>query len=235
MRVLLTRPAEDSRATARALEADGLACLIWPLTRIELTAASVDVPAGTQGLLFSSANAVRAFAHLSARRDLPALAVGAATARAAREAGFAEVRSAGGDARALAALARESGLGAFLYPRGRDTAADLAGWLAAEGLSVTEAVLYAAVETGPPPAAVAAALAGGAVQIVTVWSKRGGAILARRLPEIGAALRASELVAISEAAAAPLAGLGFGRRRIAAAPGGAEMLAAIRAAARERR
>lgn len=231
MRVLLTRPAEDSRAIADILEPEGVTCLIWPLTRIEV-AAALAVPPGIEALLFTSANGVRGFAALSGRRDLPALCVGDATAEAARTAGFSDVRSAGGDALALAGLARETGLSRFLHPRGRETAGDLAGWLGACGRDVTEAVVYRAREGGPAPGAVAGALARGALDLVTAWSPRHALILARRLAQMPARLAAVDLLAISPAAALPLAGAGFRRAIIAPEPGRAAMLEAVRALAR---
>ena len=53
----------------------------------------------------AAANGARALARATQRRDLPVLAVGDATARAAREAGFESVTSAGGDVGDLAPLA----------------------------------------------------------------------------------------------------------------------------------
>ena len=76
---------------------------------------------GAAGLLFTSANGVRAFAAASPRRDLPALAVGDATAAAARAAGFADVASAGGNVADLALLVRrrlEPEAGALVHSRG---------------------------------------------------------------------------------------------------------------------
>lgn len=235
MRVLLTRPLEDSRAVAGALVSDDIECLIWPLTRIVPVADALEIPPETGALLFTSANGVRAFAALAPRRDLPALCVGEASAEAARRAGFGDVRAAEGDARALARLAEASGIGSFLHPRGRHAAGDLAGWLTGSGRQVAEAVLYEAVEAGPAPAPVEAALARGAVGMVTAWSPRAAAILALRLPDLGAELAATDLLAISAGAARPLAGAGFRRSLVADAPGGAAMLDAIRAAARKRR
>ncbi|MHA1529818.1 MAG: uroporphyrinogen-III synthase [Alphaproteobacteria bacterium] len=229
MNVLLTRPLEDSRALAETLEAEGIAPLIWPLTRIVPTVKTLKLPAATGGLLFTSANGVRALAALTGRRDLPALCVGQTTAEAARKAGFRDCVSANGDARALADLARQSGIGEFLHPRGRDAAGDLKGWLAESGQKVTEAILYQAEETGPPPAPVAAALARGTVGLVTVWSRRASAILARHLTTPGATLDNTALLAISRGAAEPLAASGFRRIVLAWAPDGAAMLAAIRA------
>jgi uroporphyrinogen-III synthase len=229
MNVLLTRPLEDSRALAGTLEAEGIAPLIWPLTRIVPTATALELPPATGGLLFTSANGVRAFAALTARRDLPALCVGKTTAEAARKAGFHDCVSAGGGACALAGLARQSGIGEFLHPRGRAAAGDLKGWLAESGQRVTEAILYQAEETGPPPAPVVAALARGTVGLVTIWSRCASAILARHLVPSGATLDSTALLAISRGAAEPLAASGFRRIVLAGAPDGAAMLDAIRA------
>lgn len=226
--VLLTRPLDESRALAELLEADGIGCLIWPLTRIEPTVTGFRLPYGIDGLLFTSANGVRALAGVSARRDLPALCVGEATARAARNAGYLNAFSAVGDARALADLARRSGLRSFLHPRGEDAAGDLKAWLAETGQSVAEAVLYRARETGAPPAPVVAALARGGIGLVAVWSRRNGAILARYLRGGGANLSGTDLLAISDGAAESLSGAGFRRVIIAGRPDSAAMLAAIR-------
>ncbi len=233
MQVLLTRPLEDSRALAEMLEAEGetggIDPVIWPLTRIVPTMSALKLPFATGGLLFTSANAVRALAALTGRRDLPALCVGKTTAEAARKAGFRDCFSADGGARALADLARRSGIGEFFHPRGRDAAGDLKGWLAETGQRVTEAVLYQAEETGAPPAPVAAALARGNVDLVTIWSRRASAILARRLTSTDARLDNTALLAISAAAAEPLEESGFRRIVLAEAPNAVAMLAAIRA------
>ena len=238
MQVLLTRPLEDSRALAETLEAEAIDPLIWPLTRIvptkiASTGTALKLPFATGGLLFTSANAVRALAALTERRDLPALCVGKATAEAARKAGFRDCFPADGDARALAELARRSGIREFFHPRGRDAAGDLKGWLAKTGQRVTEAVLYQAEETGAAPAPVTAALARGAVDLITIWSRRASAILARHFSNPGAStdvrLDNTALLAISTAAAEPLEASGFHRILLAETPNAAAMLAAIRA------
>jgi uroporphyrinogen-III synthase len=228
MTILLTRPLEDSQALAEALEAEGIGSVIWPLTRITLTDAAAKLPISTGGLLFTSANGVRALAALTRRRNLPALCVGKATAQAARRAGFRDCLSVDGDARALADLARRSGIHNFFHPRGRETAGDLKGWLAETGQQVTEAILYQAEKTGPPPAPVAAALDRGEIGLVTIWSPRGAAILASHLANGVADLGQTSLLAISQNAAAPLAKSGFQHVLIAQAPNSIAMMAAIR-------
>jgi uroporphyrinogen-III synthase len=228
MQVLLTRPLEDSRALAETLEGEGVETLIWPLTRVVPVAPTQKMPASTDGLLFTSANAVRALAALTDRRDLPALCVGDATQRVARGTGFRNCFSANGDARDLADLARRSGLRQFFHPRGRDSAGDLKEWLAASGQNVTEAVLYQAEEAGAPPSPVASAFAGGTVGLVTIWSHRNAMILKRWLDRVGADLSNTALLAISPNAAEPLARAGFVRVLIAETPGRTGMLAGIR-------
>lgn len=228
MQVLLTRPLAESRALADMLEEEGIEVLIWPLTRIVPTVTKLRLPFNVDALLFTSANGVSALAALTDRRDLAALCVGDATARAARKAGFLNCTSAKGDVRALADLARRSGLRNFVHPRGRDAAGNLKVWLAETGQNVAELVLYQARETGAPPAPVAAALTRGAVDLVTVWSERNAAILARHLADIGARLTETDLLAISPASAAPLAGAGFRRAVIAKTPNSQAMRTEIR-------
>jgi uroporphyrinogen-III synthase len=228
MQVLLTRPLEASRSLAETLELDGIEALIWPLTRIVPTVMELKLPFTTGGLLFTSANGVQALAALVDRRDLPALCVGKATAEAARKAGFRDCFSANGDARALTDLAQRSGLNDFFHPRGRDTAGDLKGWLVETGQRVTEAILYEAQETGPPPVQVEALLSRGKIDLVTIWSRRAAEIFARHAANIGAALHGTDLLAISPAAAEPVAASGFRRITIAKVADGTAMLTAIR-------
>ena len=91
MRILITRPIEDARPLADALEQRGVEVLIEPLLEIRhLEDAEIDLE-GVQALLFTSANGVRAFAAVSPRRDLKALTVGDGSADAARHAGFTDV------------------------------------------------------------------------------------------------------------------------------------------------
>lgn len=228
--VLLTRPLEDSRRTAGPLEADGIPCEIWPLTEIRPVTMTLGVPATADALLITSAHGARAFCALSDRRDLPALCVGTRTAAVARGLGLAAM-AAGPDAAALARFAIGSGMRHFFHPRGRDTATDLAALLAPSGQRVTEAVLYAAEETGPPDAPVRHALASGRIGVAGFWSARAAAIFARHRAQ-GLAMEGTPLaVAISTRAAEPLSACGFAGVRVAARPDGAAMLACLRDAA----
>ena len=147
MRLLLTRPKEDSDGLASALAGLGVESRIEPLLSVDFIGdAKVDLD-GVQALLITSANGVRAFAHLERRRDIGVLAVGDASARAAREAGFTAVESASGDVDALAGLVKQRlnpKDGALLHVAGSVTAGDLAGLLERDGYTYKRAVLYSA-------------------------------------------------------------------------------------------
>jgi uroporphyrinogen-III synthase len=112
-----------------------------------------------------------------APRPLPrVLAVGGATAEAARASGAADVVSADGDAAALADLAirtLDPRGGAVSIWRGRDVAADLAGALTAAGFLVVEHQVYAAEARRRLAPEAAAALAAGEVAAVLAHSARG--------------------------------------------------------------
>src|SRR4051812_48630120 len=96
-RVAITRALPEALRTAEKIAARGGEPILAPL--LEIAPRPFDLALErVRALLFTSANGVRAFATGSARRDVMALCVGDATADGAREARFAEVRSAAGDA-----------------------------------------------------------------------------------------------------------------------------------------
>ena len=104
-RVWITRAEPGASATARRVVAAGLVPLVAPLLETaDLPGAAADLEAlpPSAVLAFTSANGVRALARLTPRRDLKAWCVGAATAGAARLAGFVDVVAGGGDVEALA-------------------------------------------------------------------------------------------------------------------------------------
>ncbi|HEY8014458.1 MAG TPA: uroporphyrinogen-III synthase, partial [Dongiaceae bacterium] len=149
---LITRPEEDARPLAEALAARGVATVIEPLLAIRpLPEAAAELAkdlAGVQALLFTSANGARAFAELSPRRDIGVLAVGDATASAARGLGFAAVESAGGDVQALARLVKQRlkpAGGPLFHAAGSAVAGDLAEILAADGFDLRRRMLYESV------------------------------------------------------------------------------------------
>ena len=101
-KIWITRAQPAADATAERVRALGHEALVAPLLAVRpLSGVEVDL-SGIAALAFTSANGVRAFADLSGERSLRVFAVGAATAQAARAAGFKLVLSADGDVEALA-------------------------------------------------------------------------------------------------------------------------------------
>jgi uroporphyrinogen-III synthase len=88
-RVLVLRPEPGASATVERARARGLEAIALPLFEIEPLAWDAPEASSFDGVLLTSANAVRCGGDpLKGLRGLPAYAVGMATAEAAREAGF---------------------------------------------------------------------------------------------------------------------------------------------------
>jgi uroporphyrinogen-III synthase len=188
LRALVTRPREDAEEVARDLRARGIEVLLAPM----LSIAPVRDPAvdlgGVQAILFTSANGVRAFAAASSERGLPVLAVGDATAAAARKSGFANVESAAGDVASLADLAARRlnpATGALFHAAASVVAGDLAGILESKGFAVRRAVLYDAVPAKEFPADVVAALNENTLDIVLFFSPRSAATFVTLIDKSG--------------------------------------------------
>ena len=175
MRALITRPEEDAAPLAEALAARQVEVTVEPLLVIRvLDDVAVDLD-GVQALLFTSANGVRAFAARSARRDIGVLAVGDASAAAAREAGFRHVESAGGDVADLVRLVKarlDPKAGALFHAAGSVVAGDLAGQLAEAGYQLRRVMLYEAKPADALSPETLAALADRSLDLVLFFSPR---------------------------------------------------------------
>jgi uroporphyrinogen-III synthase len=198
-------------------------------------------PGRYQAVVSTSANGVRALTgrpELAALLDLPFLAVGPATAAAARDAGFRRVRMAEGDAAALGRLAAaclEPGSGPILYAAAQNRAGRLDAALRDAGFAVVTTVLYRAEAVADLSAGAAAALREGRIQGVLVYSARTAETFAACVRRAGLAenLRRVTAFAISPAAAAPLRDLGFARIEVADRPDGDRVLALVPGVAAE--
>lgn len=204
LRLWVTRVRPGAEATAARLTDMGHQPLVSPLLTIRRLKPRLDLT-GVGAIAFTSRNGVAAFAALHSERGLPIFTVGDATAGAAREAGFRDVRSAAGDVTALAALIiAEPVEGAVQVAGAREPAGDLPGALKAAGVQARAAALYAAVAA--PGGRGLAALKAGKLDGVLIHSPRA----ARRLADLTAGLTpaagAVPAFCISPAAAAPLSG-----------------------------
>ncbi|MGU3389356.1 uroporphyrinogen-III synthase [Sphingomonas sp. M1A8_2b] len=119
--IVVLRPEPGNTRTATALRALGLEARQVPLFAVVPVYWTPPSPTGFDGLLLTSANAVRhGGAGLDAFKRLPVVAVGAATAAAATKAGFAVAVTGADDARAVVADARDRGFARLLHLGGRD-------------------------------------------------------------------------------------------------------------------
>jgi uroporphyrinogen-III synthase len=176
LRIAITRSAPEAEGTAERVRARGAEPILAPLLHIETRAFDTNV-SQVQAILFSSANGVRAFATASSDRAPAILAVGDATQAAARRAGFADVRSANGDVRALVVLAKATlatSSGKLVHISGAHAAGDLSGALMRAGFIVERRVAYEAVAATAPPLGLASPL-----DLVLFHSARAAQIFAR--------------------------------------------------------
>ena len=229
MRVLITRPLDDAVALAEKLKARGIDSLTNSLLAVRYEdGPPVDLDRA-QALLFTSANGVRAFVRRNDDRTLDVLTVGDATARAAKEAGFARVQSASGDVAALAELVlhtRDPGNGALLHVAGSRVAGDLEGMLTREGFTYRRVVLYGAETATDLAPATVAAFHDGDIAGVLLYSPRTAttfAALAERAG-IGRAVGAVTAYCLSAAVAEKARALNWQSIRISPRPEEAALL-----------
>lgn len=223
---LITRSQPGASRTAEAVARQGWRPLVVPVAQV--VALPPDPGPLVQGqaaraVLLTSAHAARL-----APRELHSrtvLAVGAATAAAARAAGFIRVRSAEGDAAALAHMARTDPdiTDGAIWVRGEQVAADLVALLAKDLIPVWPLIVYGM----HPPDDLANQLAAAQAQgpgTILIHSPAGARAVIRAAPDGWQGWCA---VALSPAAAAPLAAVADLPITCAASPDETALLAAL--------
>ncbi len=182
MSILVTRPHPDNEATAENLHARGHVVLLAPVLKFEPVAFHDESEASYGAVIVTSANAIRAVAPQLRDRGLlalPLFAVGEHTASVARDAGFAEVIVAAGDAVALRdkviRSARDKVLkkkSTLLYLAGADLSRDLGSELGAEGFSVVTQTTYRMAPVKILPREVCEGFAAHGIEAVLHYSRR---------------------------------------------------------------
>ncbi|MFK4511645.1 uroporphyrinogen-III synthase [Bradyrhizobium daqingense] len=182
MSILVTRPHPDNEATVENLRARGHEVLLAPVLKFEPVAFRAESEARYDGIIVTSANAIRGIAPQLqdiGLSNLPLFAVGEHTAAAAREAGFADVTVAGGDAAALRDKvvqgARDKVLkknSTLLYLAGADLSRDLGGELGAEGFNVVTQTTYRMAPVKVLPREVCDGFAAHGIEAVLHYSRR---------------------------------------------------------------
>lgn len=234
MRLLVTRPEPDAARTADALVALGHIPILSPMLDIVHEPAP-PLPAGCQAVAVTSANAVRALAaHPDAAvlRDLPLLGVGDRSALEARRAGFRRSRSAGGgvaELRDMILADLDPADGPVLYAAGDVRAGDLAAELGEAGFAVATIILYRSVASPCLSGAARSAIRSNAIDGVLIFSAQSAKAFVDVLGAEGLSQHFDHMpaFAISEQAAAPLAGAYKGPIRIAARPEQIALLALL--------
>jgi uroporphyrinogen-III synthase len=213
--VWITRALPGARATADRVAALGFEPILAPLIEVQPTDEGPLDLRGVGALAFTSANGVGAFASRCDVRDLPVFTVGAATARSARSAGFANITSGDGDVAALAALIKDAPRpkGPILHVGAAEPAGDLVGALTAAGIAARRLSVYESVAAQLAPDILSRVMA---ADIILVHSPRAAEILARITLRMSGSHR--DVLCLSPAVAAPLERLALGGIGVAAAP-----------------
>lgn len=238
MHILITRPQEDAAELAAILAARGIESTVEPLLTIRPEEAPVIQLDNVQALLFTSANGIRCFAAVNARRDFKVFAVGDNSASEARAAGFSQVESAAGDVESLARLVTDRlhpRDGKLLHAAGATLAGDLRGQLQAAGFVVERVVLYHAEPATALSHATVMNLRLGGIDAVALFSPRTARLFKelwrqtseQAAPDGVAGLGDVTALCLSRAVAAEIDGLGWRRVAMAETPDRAGMLALI--------
>jgi uroporphyrinogen-III synthase len=210
--MIVVRPAPGDARTLARLAARGIAAESIPLFAVRPVAWIPPDPRDFDAVLLTSANALRhGGSGLDVLRHLPVVAVGEATATAARAAGFAVALTGDGDVARVGAAAEACGLGRLLHLAGRDRMA--AG---------TAAITVYASDALPVPPGVAARFAGATVLL---HSARAAAAVAALVDRDGVDRGSVRLAAFSPAVAAAV-GAGWRSVAIAARPADSALIEA---------
>jgi uroporphyrinogen-III synthase len=229
--VLITRAEEAARETGALVHAMGLRPVLAPLSTIVPLAAAFPPPDRVQAVLVTSGNAIPGLPQ--AYRRVPLLAVGDATARLAEAAGFADVRSASGDAEALAAMTQsqcEPGGKPLVLATGEGQGGALASALRALGFAVLRRVAYAARPVDALPESARMALARGGLRAALFFSTEGARVFVRLFGQCldPATVSQVDALAISRSTEAALAPLPWQHIHVASHPNQDELLALLR-------
>ncbi len=228
--VLITRPEPGASETAARVAALGLSPVIAPLMAVGHTGRPPGGLEGVAATLLTSRNAVAGCPVSCHGRVV--FAVGDATAAHARDAGFKDVRTASGDAVALARLVTETirpENGPLFLPAGRRQGFDLAHHLREHGFRVIRRVVYEAKALPALPDEAQSHLRERDVGVVMFFSAETSRHFVRlvRAARLQQAVDSVEAVSISDKATVALRELPWRRISVAAKPNQDAMLALL--------
>jgi uroporphyrinogen-III synthase len=202
MKLLVLRPQPGGDETAARARALGLEVVVAPLFAVRPLAWTPPEPAGFDAVMLTSASAARqASDGLASFKALPCYAVGEATAAAAHEAGFADIRVGPDDGAALLMMMAEDGIRSAFHACGEDHLA-----LGHPAIAVARVPVYAAEAAEILPVAAEGALA-------LLHSPRAASLFARLAGD-----RERIMIAAISARTARAAGAGWKHVAVAARP-----------------
>lgn len=236
MRLLLTRPLTDDDPLEAMLRAAGHDLLREPLLTLEHFPPGEIGAAGLQAVVATSANALRGWVPAASIAGKPFFAVGGATARSARQAGFGNVTAGEVGAQDLAAMLLahlDPAKGRIVYLRGEDVAYDLEGPLRAAGFFVDSRRVYQAAPVAQFSPGTLAALNRGQIGGVVLLSPRTTQSYLRLINQHGLHGAADRLThfCLSERVAAQLTAESNAKISIPARPNLQELVALVSAQA----
>ncbi|MFL5289837.1 MAG: uroporphyrinogen-III synthase [Rhodopila sp.] len=228
--MLITRPEPGATETASRVAAIGLIPVVAPVLEVEEAGSGLHGLDHIAATLLTSRNAVAPCPLLCHSR--PAFVVGDATAARARAAGFTDVRSAGANAVALAALVAEMldpAAGPLFLPTGQKQGHELAHDLRERGYRVIRRVVYWAKPAAVLPQAARAHLEQGDVRFAMFFSGETARHFVRllRAAGLGDSVNFVDAVSISDRATVALRELPWRRISVASKPNQDAMLALL--------
>ncbi|HEV7323024.1 MAG TPA: uroporphyrinogen-III synthase [Ensifer sp.] len=198
MRVLVTRPQPAAETTAHRLETAGHEAVLMPLMRathlVAAARSALDVP--HVAIVLTSAEAVRVLVamgeDLAKHLSTPCFCVGEATARAASDLGFADIRVGDGNGQALAELIVSTldilPEQPLLYLTGTPRSSGLESTLIQHGIAHEAVECYRMTPIAQPPGAIEDAIRNGPLDAALLYSRETTCRLATLL--IGAGVSA---------------------------------------------
>jgi len=221
--VVILRPNDNSSELSTAIRDRGMEPIIEPILSIQYLQADYSGVEPDSPLIFTSANAVKAFAAVNSTRDHPIYTVGRNTADIARSSGFQNIESALGTVDDLVELftnTLKTTQNAPVYVRGDDISADLSGIFAKKGLNIVEITAYKAHPAENLSINLLKAADKGQISGIMFFSARGARTFAALAEQYGRqrAMKAIKALCISDAVVDCLTGLPFQEVVVAVQP-----------------
>ena len=226
MKILLTRPLEQAARTKERLEALGHIVDLAPMMKVRFLKIP-DLPEKVGGLIFTSQNGIKAAEGLPLDSSLPAFCIGDSTSKAARAAGFSDVRTAGGNADALYHLISadyDPEKTSLLHLAGRHIAGNLVERLRADGYVAHRITAYEAKAVRSLSAHVVRRLAESSYGAILFYSPRTAKIFAEL---VRGGLEKTVAVCLSPAVAKAMPDLCWKRILLAKMPTERHLLGAL--------